>query len=276
MLTSAGLAFWISRQVNANLSLGIWLVVAIAGVAGFFLARTSASTARSSAERIARHEPGTIASGDTLAPSAHPFRARLDRALSASVPTVSARSTALIVGLLLLASAILLPVSLKLPFWLELEFALALWWIVLFGVLAVLLYRGTRVREDHQFRVRWNLPDLGARQKRSDSTSRGSRWFDLDPGCTDIEGFAGLLVGVMLAALAFVATFILVELAFPALFFLLYWLVVKAIGRIANDRHGCERNLARSVGWGALWAILYTLPLAGVVYGAHFLAAKGH
>ena len=44
----------------------------------------------------------------------------------------------------------------------------------------------------------------------------------------------------------------LVELAFPAVFFLLYLLVIKAIARIANDRHGYEGDIGRSIVWGAL------------------------
>ena len=86
-----------------------------------------------------------------------------------------------------------------------------------------------------------------------------------------------IAVVAALAAFALAAAWWLVELAFPAVFFLLYWLVVKAIARVANDRHGCEGDIGRSIAWGALWAALYTLPIAAVVWAVHLvLAARAH
>ena len=52
---------------------------------------------------------------------------------------------------------------------------------------------------------------------------------------------------------------LVVELLFPAAFLFSYWLVLKAIARVTNDRHGCDGKLGRAVAYGALWATIYTL-----------------
>jgi hypothetical protein len=62
-----------------------------------------------------------------------------------------------------------------------------------------------------------------------------------------------------------------VELVAPLTFFLTYWLFMRAIGRVANDRHGCEGDLSRSMGWGALWATAYVLPIAALTWALHAL-----
>jgi hypothetical protein len=48
---------------------------------------------------------------------------------------------------------------------------------------------------------------------------------------------------------------------------------MRAIGRVSNDRHGCEGNALRAVGWGALWAAIYVAPLAIVVGAVYYAAA---
>ena len=62
-----------------------------------------------------------------------------------------------------------------------------------------------------------------------------------------------------------------VELALPLVFFLMYGLFMRAIGRVANDRHGCEGALARSAGWGLGWATLYVAPIAALTWALHLL-----
>jgi hypothetical protein len=96
-------------------------------------------------------------------------------------------------------------------------------------------------------------------------------------GCIDLEGCAGVFIGAVLVVAAVVATWFVIELALPAVFFLLYWVVIRAIARVANDRHRCERNLGRSIAWGGLWAAVYTLPLGLVVWAVHWIAvARAH
>jgi hypothetical protein len=78
-----------------------------------------------------------------------------------------------------------------------------------------------------------------------------------------------VVVGILVAA-AF-AAWVLVELLLPALFLGVYYFTLKAVGRVARDRHDCQGNLARSVGWGSLWAALYVFPVGLLVWGVHFL-----
>ena len=275
VLISVGLAFWLSRHLSEGLYVDLCIAVVAAVGTGFAVTKASAAEATSGVEGIARRAPGAVPPTGVLELPAHPYRARLGRAAMAAVPTVSARTTAVVVGLLLAVTGVLLPVSLKLPRWVEFEIVLIAWWAVLFGALAVLLHRGTRVREDHEFRVRWNLPELGTERSTLGTTLEGWGWLDI-AGCLDLEGCAGVLVGFVLVAVAIAAAWFVLELAFPAVFFLLYWLVVKAIADVANDRHGCEHNLGRAVAWGACWATLYTLPLALVVWAVHLIAARAH
>jgi hypothetical protein len=59
----------------------------------------------------------------------------------------------------------------------------------------------------------------------------------------------------------------------PVLFFFVYWLVVRAIARVANDRHGCEGSTFRSIGWAMTWATAYVLPLGAVIWVTHLVLA---
>jgi hypothetical protein len=43
------------------------------------------------------------------------------------------------------------------------------------------------------------------------------------------------------------------------------------LARVANDFHGCTGNLLRSLRWGAVWATLYTAPLALLVLAGHLI-----
>mgnify|MGYP007037395642 FL=1 len=80
-----------------------------------------------------------------------------------------------------------------------------------------------------------------------------------------------MLALAIVLSLALGAAWVLVELALPLVFFLMYWLFMRAIGRVANDRHGCEGSLARSLGWGLGWATVYVAPIALVTWALHAL-----
>jgi hypothetical protein len=177
VLVALGLTFWLSRHVDADLSIGAWIVVALAALGGVFLTRRRARERRAEAEAIVRREPGAVRAGSLETPS-HPYRARIARVAAAAVPTVSARTSAFVVGAVLIASAVLLPASLKLPRWIEIEIVLAAWWAMLIVGLAVLLFRGTRFHEDHAFRMRLGVPGIsGGDGERS--LAHPSRWFDV-------------------------------------------------------------------------------------------------
>jgi hypothetical protein len=87
-------------------------------------------------------------------------------------------------------------------------------------------------------------------------------WFgELLASAGDVEGIL-VVLGVLLAI---GLGWAIVELLAPVLLICAYVVIVAALRRVANDRHGCEANLGRSILWGALWATLYTLPLAAIV-----------
>jgi hypothetical protein len=274
VLVSGGLAFWLSRHVRTEVSAGAWVTVSISAIAGIFVTRSIALKNRREAQRVVPREPGSVAPNDALEAPAHPYRARLWRA-TIPLPALSGRTTALVVGCLLLLSGVLVPVSLKLPRWVEIELVLGVWWGMLFGFLAALLHRGMRIREDHAFRL---APKLSQhRSKIPPPGSQSKKWLRLEflDVLTFGAGCGEIWLGVVLAAAAVATAWVVVELAFPVVFFFLYWLVIRMIARIANDRHGCQGNLARSTAWGALWATLYTLPIAAVVWGVHGILVRG-
>lgn len=193
---------------------------------------------------------------------ASPYRARARRALMAAAPKVSGRATALVTFACMTAAAVMLPAALHLPRWIEAELVLGIWWAVVAATLATLLYRGFRLRDDFVYFAPWDRPSSN-----NESTPKKNGGID---GCSGFDGCSGMdaegcLVGAVIAvalAAAFGLAWLLVELALPLVFLLMYGLFMRAIGRVANDRHGCEGDLPRALGWGALWSTVYVLPVA--------------
>ena len=74
------------------------------------------------------------------------------------------------------------------------------------------------------------------------------------------------LVLSALLAIAFGAAWLLVEAALPAVFLVVYYLVVKGFGRTLRDRHECKGNVPRSVFWGVIWSTVYVAPLVVLVW----------
>jgi hypothetical protein len=93
-------------------------------------------------------------------------------------------------------------------------------------------------------------------------------WDFPDLGGMDLEGLLVILGVIVAIGLGWA----IVELLAPVLLVCAYVVLVAALRRVANDRHGCEGNLGRSILWGALWATVYTLPLAAVVALGHLIA----
>jgi hypothetical protein len=285
---SMGVGFWLSRR-NAlgNEAPALLLLGAVAAVAvAAFIALSGSDEKR---PRVENRDPDEEATEEIVMAKGSPFRAQARRVLLAAAPRISGQATALVVGASLLASAVLLPASLELPRWIEAELVLALWWVILLGVLSVLLYRGFRIRDDFIYFTPWDRPSsppadgsaktdssakADSKPKASSGSSSGAGSLNLADGCSsglDGEGcLAVIVVGAVLAA-AFGAAWVAVELAMPVVFLVVYWAFMRAIGRVANDRHGCEGSLGSSLGWGALWATIYVMPIAAVTAAAHAL-----
>jgi hypothetical protein len=282
-LICGGAGFWLTRHVDPETAWGAIAMLALAVVVALVMAVKSARAAAVDAPAI-RRRTADDASGLEAEEAGTPYRGRVGRVMRKSVPaTLSTRATTMVVTATLVTSAVLVPFSLKFPRWVKVEIVLASWWLFTGGLLAALLYRGVRMREDHEFRGRWELPSLGGGTTTprgggsSSSGSSGWSWTDPFDGCSGDEGCLGVVIGVVLTAAAVAAAFLVVELVLPLVFFLLYWLVLKAIARVVNDRHACSGNLPRALLFGGLWATAYMLPLAFVVLVVHaVLAARGH
>ena len=91
------------------------------------------------------------------------------------------------------------------------------------------------------------------------------------PASTAKSGCIGAIVVAIALAAAFGAAWVFVEVAMPLAFFLMYWLFMRAISSVANDRHGCAGDLGKALGWGALWATIYVLPIAALTWALHAL-----
>jgi hypothetical protein len=176
-------------------------------------------------------------------------------------PRVSGKFVAawLTVGFLL--SAVLVPMALHLPIWVDAEIVLAIWWAVWFGVLSWILYTGRRVTDDH----RWSSPRKWVSSEVPSAVSEGCVWLPFEA--------EGCLILLALVALVFAAWF-LIEVAIPALMLLVYAVVRGMLAHVANDRHRCRGNLARSVVWAFFWATLYTAPYAAAVWLVHFIHSR--
>jgi hypothetical protein len=140
------------------------------------------------------------------------------------------------------------------------------WWLAWALVLAWLLYTGRSVTDDHAMppprprRLLDWLEHVGLDGGGGELSAEG---------CLEsvVQGLF-LLVAVILLALA---AWLLVELAVPAVALVLYVVIRGMLAHVANDRHGCEGDLGRAIGWGGLWATVYTAPVALLVWVLHRL-----
>jgi hypothetical protein len=276
-----GGGFWASRRYDLVAQNPFMLVMG--GLAATVLAVGIAASGKKAKEEVENRDPDEEAAGYDVSQQtgiASPYRAQVRRVLLAASPQLSGSATALVVIASLAGSAVLLPASVKLPRWIEAEMVLGLWWLIVGVALTVLLYRGFRLRDDFVYFAPWDRPSAGAdggdkgakdggAAKGGAAKSAGSGW-GLE-GCGDAEGCAGGLVVAVALAAAFGAAWIFVELLMPLIFFLMYWLFMRAIGRVARDRRGCEGDLGKSLGSGALWATIYVAPIAALTWAIHAL-----
>ncbi len=257
-------SFWLYRSENAREELGGWLWFGVAVVlAGGALILAFWDRGKTHAERRDRDQP--VEEERALPIAAHPYRARARTLALRLSPRLSGAWTAAAVGAALAVSAVVLPMAFKLPRWVEIEVVLGTWWAVLFVTLSVLLHRGFRLRDDFVFVPFWrrpsgkggkgSLPDLGL-------------GFD---GCSGVDGEGCLvaLAAIVICGLLFGLAWVVAELALPIVLFATYALLLRALTRVAHDRHGCEGNARKAAAWGALWATVYVVPLSVIVWGVH-------
>lgn len=273
LLVGLGLSFWLYRRPKGDLHaeavvLGVAVLVAAGAILLFWK--------RSGPVAELRDREIEVDSSRLEPTGASPFRARARTLAMRFVPRVSGAATAGIVGASFILAAVVLPLSFQLPHWIEAEAVLAIWWVALTATLAVLLYRGFRLKDDYVFVAFWNRTRNAGkpgRTSRGDALSGCAQNVGCD-GCGSFDGEAALFAIVIAIALAavFGVAWIVAELALPIVLFVSYAVLHRAITRVAHDRHDCRGRLAKSIGWGGLWAGIYLVPLAVVVLLIHAVA----
>jgi hypothetical protein len=153
-LSAPALAFFATRHTTGELALGIWIGVACALPVLFVLVKGSVDRV-SNDRNIRRREPGDARPTDAAAPLHVGPRAVLARVARAAVSDASAAQTTVAVVIAFTATATALPAALRLPRWIELEWVLLAWWAIAATALAVLLYRGSRLVDDHELVFAW-------------------------------------------------------------------------------------------------------------------------
>lgn len=284
-----GGGFVLVRRYDLFADYGVVLVVgAVAALVIGVLIGLSGRTANAVA--VERRELEEDVQEGALDVRGSPYRASVRRVVQAAAPRLSGRLTVLVVGLSLASSAVLLPASMSLPRWVEIEVVFSAWWLLLAATLVVLLYRGFRLSDDWVYFAPWDRPSASdvaeegnvsgaedeTRKKKKSSkkkgTSGGIGWASGCDGCGAIDAGEGAIavIGIALAlGIALGAAWILVELAMPLVFFMIYWVLMKAIARAATDHHDCEKDLGKSLVWGVVWATIYVAPLALLTFVVH-------
>ena len=135
---------------------------------------------------------------------------------------------------------------------------------------------GYRLRHDFELSMPWD--DQPAKVKEVDArvakgSTRGCDVFDGCSGAVDLEGVVVLIVVAVAVGLGLGLAWVVVNLAAPILFLVLYVLLGAAIRRVAHDRHGLRGKLGPSIGWGMVWATIYVAPLLLLIWLVHFAAS---
>jgi hypothetical protein len=207
-----------------------------------------------------------------------PLRARF------RLPMVSGKTSALVLVLCFVMTAIIVvPLAWKMPAWVEAEIVVATWWGVWGVALALLLHRGWRVSDDHEWSAPRNWLGWGNKSGQSSSSAGDGCLSALDIptfdlGLSSAEGCgqacAVMILAVVAVVVLFFAAWFVIEVAIPAGALVAYMLIRGMLARVANDKHGCENSWPRAAAWGVFWATVYIIPQALVVWLIHILAAQ--
>ncbi|HHH31346.1 MAG TPA: hypothetical protein ENK57_23780 [Polyangiaceae bacterium] len=266
---SVGGVFAGVTALGRRFEIGAEPVLGLAGVAALAIGVTTYKLhGRAERARGARTIVPRRAAPPEVQPQS-PYRGRLRRLARVIAPPLSGQMTVLVTIMLMALVAGTVPTLLTLPRWVEWELVMGGWWLVWTGIFTVLLFRGWRIADD--------MPDL----RRGGSSSGSGRGL-LDglgelgaPGCVDPEGCVVAILFLLALAVALLLAWVLVELVLPVVIAAAYWLMVRALARVANDHHECEGHFGRAMGWASLWALTYTAPLALVIaIGQVILASR--
>jgi hypothetical protein len=135
------------------------------------------------------------------------------------------------------------------------------------AALTTLLYRGQQVSDDHTLHGPRNwFSGMFLSDDRNSRWQRGG-WADIFCNGLGIDPEAIVIIIAIFLVLG--GVWLLFEVAFPVIVFLLYLVPRGMLARVANDCHQCRGRLGRAVCWGLVWATVYTAPLAVAVWYAH-------
>jgi hypothetical protein len=211
---------------------------------------------------------------ENLPSEARESRSRATLAESAKLPMVSGRvSAGVLVICLALTAVLIIPLARRFPPWIDFEIVLGGWWLVWVIAIAILLYRGSRISDNHVLRGPrdWLAPFRRNRPFENKSTDW---WPWLISGTPDVEGCL-IVLGIILAlVIVLVGIWFLIEILIPALAFVAYFLIRGMLAQVTNDRHRCQGSVIRATLWGSLWATVYTLPFGLLVWLVHLVHMK--
>lgn len=192
-------------------------------------------------------------------------RPRLRMQLGKRLPKISGSSAALWLFACLLIAGLLIPFAIRREIWIRAEAVLAAWWLIWTIVLANLLHRELRVSDDHSM----GRPRTWGAEHVAKEIPDGL----LNSGCLiPVEGEGCMVLLGIVAAIA--AVWFVIELAIPALTFVLYVVIRGMLAKVANDPHACGGNWPRSITWGGFWATIYMAPLGAAVWAIHWAAGN--
>ncbi len=285
---------------GAHPLLELWATVLIGGLGGAVYLAVSEGR-RAHGRKVERRDEHAEPAVGPERRVGNPYRTRLRRVARVVAPPLSGSWTVVVLLACMVVTAVALPLGLGASRLVEAELVLGAWWLTWTVALTVLLYRGWRLSDDFVLRAP-RLPfgesavgasksgggertsaksqrakNKGAQSKRAKKKGERSEGCRDASGCADLGGSGGVLVGLVVVALIFVASWLVVELVLPFAFFLVYLAVRGALSRVANDDHDCEGDVVRSLGWGTLWSSIYALPLAvllGLVHAGIVLLSR--
>jgi len=243
-----------------------WVVLAAVGGVALLVLPLLMRASRPSLEKREAAPDNAMPNAPYRAPGRNPAR-MVARAFAPPILT-SAKRTVIVLGLCLLFTGVAVPFVLHQAPWVEMEAVLGASWLALTITLAMLLYRGHQLHDDHKMGETkgWNLPNV------ADGISSLPVGGDAE-GC--LGAIVGIIVAIMVAIVAFIVAWFLIELLLPALAYLAYVLLAGAINNVTSDRHGCQGKLGRSIGYGTLWSTVYLAPIATTVWAVHaYLRAR--
>lgn len=206
----------------------------------------------------------------------------LEAAGRARLPGISGSWSAIALLVLFVAVAVILPLALHRSAWVEAEIVVGAWFLIWTGILTWLGYTGRTVEQDWApFRSPRRLFGRGGGPSGRSGALDALPYVDLSGvGVPDLSGGDGdglgclgaIVVGfVAIAAIAALVALLYFTIGYviPLVAIGLYTLVRAMLNHVAARGHVTRGDLALSFARGAIWAALYSAPLAVAIWLLH-------